>query len=274
MDDVRRISEEQRELWNGSSGQAWVAVQPTTDVVFAPLAQRLAAEARRGERVLDVGCGAGATTRALADAVGPDGHVTGADISAPLIEAARKHESTADFVVADAGTYAFDRAAYDLVTSRFGVMFFADPVAAFANLRRATRDGGRLRAITWRSPDENPFMTAPARAARPLLPDLPRPPADGPGQFAFADANRVATMLTDAGWSAIGHTPLDVELAMPQAGLDTYLTRLGPLSRVLPELEPARRDEVLGTVRAAFAPYMHGDEARFTAACWILQATA
>jgi SAM-dependent methyltransferase len=268
------IADEQRELWNGSSGRAWVDVQAITDVMFAPLARLLAAEARRGERVLDVGCGAGATTRALADAVGPDGHATGADISAPLVEAARTHDTAADFVVADAGTYAFDTGAYDLITSRFGVMFFADPVAAFANLRRAARDGGRLCAITWRSVEENPFMSTAGRAARPLLPDLPTPPADGPGQFALADADHVAAILTDAGWSAVRHEPLDAELTMPAAGLETYLTRLGPLSRILPTLEPAKRDEVLSTVRAAFEPYMHGDDARFTAACWVLRATA
>jgi hypothetical protein len=153
-------------------------------------------------------------------------------------------------------------------------MFFADPGAAFANLRRAARDGARLRAITWRSVEENPFMNTAGRAARPLLPDLPTPPADGPGQFAFADADRVETILTDAGWSTVDHEPLDVEVTMPAAGLDTYLTRLGPLSRILPTLERAQREHVMTTVRGAFAPYMHGDDARFTAACWVLKATA
>jgi hypothetical protein len=153
-------------------------------------------------------------------------------------------------------------------------MFFADPVTAFANLRAAAREGGRLCAITWRSVEENPFMSTAARAARPLLPDLPAPPADGPGQFAFADADRVTAILTDAGWSAVDHERLDTEFAMPAAGLETYLTRLGPLSRILPTLEPAPREKVLTAVRGAFAPYMHGDEARFSAACWVLRATA
>jgi len=268
------IADEQRELWNGTAGQAWVAVQDITDTTFAPLARLLAAEARPGERVLDVGCGAGATTRALAEAVGADGQATGVDISVPLIEAARAHASSADYVVADAGTYAFADGAYDLVTSRFGVMFFADPVAAFANLRRATRSGGRLRAITWRAPTENPFMTAGMRAARPLLPDLPEPPPDGPGQFAFADAARVEGILEAAGWSAAAHAPLDVELAMPVEALDTYLTRLGPLSRILPTLEPARRDDVMDAVRAAFDPFVRDGSLHFAVACWTVRATA
>ncbi len=249
-------------------------MQATTDTMFAPLARLLAAQARPGERVLDVGCGAGATTRALADAVAPDGQATGADISVALIDAARAHQTRADFVVADAETYAFESDTYDLVASRFGVMFFADPVAAFANLHRATRPGGRLRAITWRAQSENPFMATAGKAARTVFPDLPQPPADGPGQFAFADAARVSAILGEAGWSAVEHEPLDIELAMPAAGLETYLTRLGPLSRVLPALEPAQRDHVLDVVRAAFDSFVHGDEVRFDVGCWMVQATA
>ena len=274
MEDARKVPEAQRELWNGSAGEAWVAVQATTDRMFAPLARLLAAEARPGERVLDVGCGAGATTRALEVAVQPGGHATGVDISQALVEAAREHDTTADFLQADAETHPFDPASVDLVTSRFGVMFFEDPVAAFANLRRATRDGGRLRAVTWRAQAENPFMTTAATAARTVLPDLPSPPADGPGQFAFADAGRVAGILGDAGWSAVQHVPIDLELTMPASGLEIYLTRLGPLSRVLPALEPAQRDHVVSVVRAAFDSFVDGDEVRFAVACWMVEAAA
>jgi SAM-dependent methyltransferase len=272
--DGMSTTEGQRELWNGSAGEAWAESQATTDTMFAPLAQRLAREARAGERVLDVGCGAGATTRALSEVVGPDGHATGVDISPALVAAARAHASAADYVEADAGTHPFAPASVDLVASRFGVMFFDDPVAAFANLRRATRDGGRLRAITWRAAAENRFMTTAARAARPLLGDLPQPAPGAPGQFAFADAERVRSVLTAAGWRDVEHVPLDVELAMPAAALTGYLTRLGPLSRVLPTLDPARRDEVFDVVLAAFDPYIDGDEVRFDVACWMLQAGA
>jgi SAM-dependent methyltransferase len=265
------IADEQRELWDGPAGDAWVAAQGATDAMFAPLAAKLAEAVRPGDRVLDVGCGAGATTRAVAAA---GAQATGVDVSRALIAAARAHGTTAEYIVADAGTYAFAPAAVDLVVSRFGVMFFDDPVAAFANLRRATRDGGRLRAITWRAQSENRFMTVAGEAARSLLPDLPRPPADGPGQFAFADAQRVAGILGAAGWSAVEHVPLDLELAMPASGLEVYLTRLGPLSRVLPTLEPEQRDHVVSVVRAAFDPFVDGDEVRFDVACWMLQAEA
>ncbi len=264
----------QQEMWDGPSGQAWVEVQPATDRMLGPLARRLAAEAQPGERVLDVGCGAGATTRALVAAVGPEGHATGVDISAALVEAARERDPGGDYVQADAAAHPFDEDAYDLVASRFGVMFFGDPVAAFANLRRGTRPGGRLRLITWRAAAENAFMTTAARAARPLLGDLPTPPPDGPGQFAFADAERVAAILAAAGWRAVEHEPLDPELAMPADALTTYLTRLGPLSRILPALEPALREQVLDVVRAAFEPFIDGDEVRFRAACWMVAAEA
>lgn len=268
------IANEQREQWDGPSGEAWVALQATTDAMFAPLARLLVAEARPGDHVLDVGCGAGATTRALQEAVQPGGHATGVDISQALVSAARVHDTAADFVVADAATHPFEPAGYDLVASRFGVMFFGDPVAALGNLRRATRDGGRLRALTWRAAAENRFMTTAARAARPLLGDVPEPPADGPGQFAFADADRVAAMLVAAGWSEVEHVPVDLELAMPAAGLATYLTRLGPLSRILPTLEQPQRDHVMDVVRAAFDPYLDGDQVRFDVACWMVRASA
>jgi SAM-dependent methyltransferase len=239
--------------------------------MFAPLAAALVEAVHPGDRVLDVGCGAGATTRAIAAA---GAQATGVDISVALIDAARAHGTTAEYVVADAATHPFTAASFDLIVSRFGVMFFDDPPAAFANLHRATRADGRLRLITWRGLEENPFMGTAARAARSLLPDLPQPPADGPGQFAFADPERVAGILTGGGWRDVRHTPLDVECAMPSAGLEIYLTRLGPVSRILPQLDPAERDRVVTTVRAAFDPYVDGDVARYTAACWIVEAGA
>jgi SAM-dependent methyltransferase len=244
------------------------------DAMFSALADLLADAARPGEDVLDVGCGAGATTQAIAAAVGPEGHATGVDISVPLIEAARRGGGTADFVLADAATHAFTADAYDLVTSRFGVMFFADPVAAFANLRAATRSGGRLYVITWRDVAENPFMTTAERAVAPLVPDLPKRPADGPGQFAFADPDRVRGILGDAGWADVRLDPIDVPCAFPAAALDDYLMRFGPLGRMLPEIPESEHAQIIATVRAAFDDVVEDGTVRFTSACWIVQARA
>lgn len=276
---------EQAALWNGRSGHAWVEAQQTLDRMYKPfedlLVEAISAPASRGDGgpiacVLDIGCGTGATTLAVARHLGTDGACVGADISEPMIAAARtraeREGSPARFVCADAQTYAFEAASFDAVISRFGVMFFADPVAAFVNVRRATRPGGTLRFVAWRSPAQNPFMTTAERAAAPLIPKLPARRPDEPGQFAFADEGRVAHILDASGWSSIDVRPVDVVCTLPTTELPNHFTRLGPLGRILPDADDATRDRIVETVRAAFDPYVHGPEVRFTAACWRVDA--
>jgi SAM-dependent methyltransferase len=273
------MNEEQVALWNGRAGHAWVDEQALLDRMFAPFeAVLVEAAAAAGPRVLDVGCGTGATTLAAARRLGPASQCLGVDISAPMIEAARARaaaeRSPARFEVADAQTHAFAAAGFDAVISRFGVMFFADPVAAFANLRRATAEGGALRVITWRSAAENPFMTTAERAAAPYLPPFPARRPDGPGQFAMADERRVRALLDDSGWTGAVAEPLDVPCAIPASALESYVSRLGPVGAVLQDVDAATRAQVIAIVLAAFAPFVQGDEVRFTAACWSIGARA
>lgn len=250
---------------------AWIDLQHLLDSLYAPVGRALTAEVT-GPAVLDVGCGTGATTVEIARKV--KGRVVGVDISAPMIEAARgRGEDRAEFVVADAQEHPFEER-FDTVMSRFGVMFFADPVRAFANLRRATRPAGSLRCVVWRSAEENPFMTTAERAAAPLLPDLPTRPADGPGQFAFADPDRVRGILSDAGWSRVSIDPVDIACSLPAADLDAYIGRLGPVGMTLQKHDAAAVAEVVGAVRPAFAPFIHGDAVRFVAACHLVGALA
>ncbi|WP_347271529.1 class I SAM-dependent methyltransferase [Rhizorhabdus histidinilytica] len=277
MTDAETVRAEQQALWNGIAGQAWVDEQALLDRLFAPFAALLAEAAHEvhGGRVLDVGCGTGATTLAIAAALGPGGECVGADISGPMIDLARARAERAGvaaaFVQADVESHDFARASFDLVISRFGVMFFGDPVRAFANLRRAVRDGGGLVLLAWRGTDENGFMTAAERAAAPLLP--PQPPRDpgAPGQFAFADPDRVRAILTAAGWTGVEIEPVDVDCTMSDAELDNYAVRLGSLARVLPTLDEALRARVVAAVRAGFDPYRHDGQMRFTAACWLIR---
>lgn len=215
---------------------------------------------------------------AAARLVGEKGRCVGIDISEPMLALARtraeQEKAPAQFICADAQTHAFDAASFDMIISRFGVMFFADAVQAFANLRRAAFNDARLCFITWRSPAENPFMTTAERAAAPLLPNLPARKPDGPGQFAFADAQRVRHILAESGWAGIDLRPIDVVCAFPEKELVGYFTRLGPLGQILHEADERTRDQVIATVRAAFDSYVHGDEVRFTAACWMVSAQA
>jgi SAM-dependent methyltransferase len=276
---VTQPNQAQAELWNNQAGQNWVEQNAMLDRLFAPFEPLLVDAVHGATAVLDIGCGAGATTFAVARSLGAQGRCTGADIPAPLIELARRKavETGADnteFLVADAQQHAFQPAAFDAVISRFGVMFFDDPVVAFANLRRASRTDATLACIVWRGAAENPFMTAAERAAAPLLPEAPPRDPDAPGQFAFADRDRVGAILSAAGWRDVDFQPLDVACAMPTPALDTYAARMGPVSLVLPSLDEDRRRAVVEAARRGFEPFVIDGAARFTAACWRVRGRA
>lgn len=257
--------DEQKTLWSGPAGSAWIDMQETLDRLFAPFVDMLV---EGSGSVLDVGCGTGATTIAAAR---HDARCVGIDISAPMLEVARARAATegvaAHFILGDAQTYAFEP--FDRIISRFGVMFFADPIAAFANLRRA---GRALRFVAWRRPEENPFMTAAERAASPLLPEIPPRRLDAPGQFAFAEERRVRGILEASGWNAIAIEPVDVPCTLAKDDLVRYVSQLGPVGRVLREADEASRKKVIEAVCPAFDPYVHGAEVCFTAACWLVEA--
>jgi SAM-dependent methyltransferase len=280
MDTTRNIYDEQATLWNGLAGRAWVEQQALLDHMFQPLEKRLceAVIAESAGRVLDVGCGTGSTTLAIDRLLGPRNTCVGIDISEPMIAAARvrgqQSGTRASFIHADAQTYAFDAATFDTIVSRLGVMFFANPVAAFLNLRRAAKKNARLHFIAWRSKAQNPFMTTAERAAAPLLQNVPARPADGPGQFAFADPRTVHGILGQSGWVSIEIRPLDLPCTLPEKDLIRYFTWLGPLGLILHEANDQVRARVIETVRAAFEPFVDGTEVRFTAACWMIRARA
>ncbi|GAB4533500.1 MAG: class I SAM-dependent methyltransferase [Amphiplicatus sp.] len=271
---------EQAALWNGLAGRAWVETQDVLDHMFRPLEDLLVEAVPAGSacRVLDVGCGTGAVTLAAARRLAPRGRSVGVDISEPMIAAARaratQEGAQADFIRADAQSFVFESAGFDMILSRFGVMFFDDFVGAFANLRRAAKEGAALRCVVWRGAEENPFMTTAERAAALFLPAMPARRPDAPGQFAFADAGRVRRILEESGWAGIALQPIDVPCAFPEADLVRYFTRLGPLGLILHEADEKTRARIIETVRAAFDLYVRDGEVRFTAACWMVAACA
>ena len=275
-----QTEDEQTKLWNGPAGRAWVEAQPVLDQMFAPLEALLVAAVCEGSgsRVLDVGCGTGSTTLAVARRLGANGRCIGIDISDPMIAVARARAERegvpASFIRANAQTHAFEPASIDAIISRFGVMFFDDFVGAFANLRHAATADAEFHFIAWRSAAENPFMTTAECAAAPLLPNMPARRPDAPGQFAFADQGRVHRVLEESGWSEIDIRPIDVVCTAPEKELVPYLTRFGPVGLILHEVDDRTRAQVVATVRAAFDPYVHGPEVRFTAACWMVRARA
>ncbi|WP_323123370.1 class I SAM-dependent methyltransferase [Burkholderia alba] len=280
MNAAPSINREQADLWNGHAGHAWVDTQASIDQMFKPIETLLveAIPAGCALRVLDVGCGTGGTTLAAARRLGAQGRCTGVDISGPMLAAARaratRDTAPADFVLADAQTHAFEPASVDLILSRFGVMFFDAPGRAFANLRRAATDAAELRIVAWRSAADNPFMTSAERVAAPLLPDLPAREPGAPGQFAFADPRRIASILEEGGWFDIDIRPIDVDCTLPEPALTGYLSRLGPVGLRLRDVDASARARVIDTMRAAFEPYVDGEVVRFVAACWMVRARA
>ena len=275
MTDPAQLQADQIAYWNGPGGAQWVAQQAHTDTVLEPVARAVVALAAplRGEQVLDIGCGCGSTTLLLAPQAA---HVTALDVSGPMLAVARQRGASlanVDWVLADAATY---QAAvpFDLLFSRFGVMFFGDPAEAFANLRRSARPGARLVFACWRPISENPWMQVPLHAAYAHVPRLPKPAPDDPGPFAFADPERVTGILTKAGWSAPCYEKLDVMLDIAAGGgLEAAVqqaTNIGAASRALRDSPEDARPAAIAAIRAALATHAEGDRVPLAGAVWLV----
>jgi ubiquinone/menaquinone biosynthesis C-methylase UbiE len=267
--------------WNGPGGQHWTDRQQTQDILLAPVSDILIdrAKAKAGERIVDVGCGCGATTIAFAQKVGPAGHVFGIDISAPMLARARQIAPAGipvDFALADATVYPFVSGSFDLVVSRFGVMFFAKPAISFANMRTALRPSGRLTFACWREPRDNPWLMAPLQAVYKHVPKLPQLGPEDPGPFSFASEQRVIRILSEAGFSGIEMEPCNLSLDVAvgrglDAAVETAL-EIGPASRALEGQPPEVRAAAANSIREALAPFASGNGVPLAASIWIVTA--
>ncbi|MFK7916088.1 MAG: class I SAM-dependent methyltransferase [Pseudomonadales bacterium] len=268
-------NQEQIDYWNGNAGTQWTTAQEQLDAMLSPMSEQALAIAnvQADERVLDIGCGCGATSLALAETAIA---VTGVDISAPMVARAQQRAASMEhvaFIEADASTWRAEQPV-DLAFSRFGVMFFADPVAAFTNIHANIAANGRLCFICWRLPKDNPWLAVPAAAAAPFLPDAPAP--DGPGPFAFADQDFVRDLLHSAGFRDVAFNLCEADLRLG-SDVDAALqfqSRIGPLSRVMAELEGDAQQQALDAVAAALQPYQQADGLKLGASCWTVTANA
>jgi ubiquinone/menaquinone biosynthesis C-methylase UbiE len=257
--------------------------QDTQDILLAPISELSfdRAHPKKGERVVDIGCGCGATTIELGRRVGPTGYVLGLDISAPMLGRARERvpaDLPLEFVLADATVHAFEPGRSDLLFSRFGVMFFADPAVSFANMRKALRKGGRLVFACWREPRQNPWMMIALQEAYKHVPRLPEVGPDDPGPFAFANEQRVRRILAEAGFSSIAMEVCDVTLDVAfgrglEAAVGSAL-EVGPVSRALGGQPPEVMATVANAIRRVYAPLSKGDSIPLGASVWIVTAAS
>ena len=272
---------EEAQRWDNETGHVWVKNQERIDAFLAPFAARAleAAKAAPGMRVLDVGCGAGTTTLALARSVGASGRVVGLDVSGPMLALARERARAAgaaqiELIQGDAQQHDFGAERFDLLFSRFGVMFFADPLAAFRNLARALVPGARLTFVCWQAPASNPWVALPLAAIAPVVAPLPPLPPDAPGPFAFAERARVKGLLEGAGFDDVSAQSLEieVELGSDLAAAVEFALEIGPASRAVNLAGGSARSDATPRLRELLARHLGPRGVTLGSAAWLFSA--
>ena len=273
------------EYWNSAHTRAWAEEHEGIDRLFAGLTQvalNLAAP-QLGERVIDIGCGSGTTVLELASRVGSSGYVLGADVSKPSVEKARERIATAgvlqaEITLCDVSTHTFPANSFDLVFSRFGVMFFAEPIATFTNIRKAMKPNGRLALAVFRTPQENKWATAPLAAVRHILPPITPPGPEEPGEFSWADAARVHRILETAGFQDVSLTPHDPVMPLAARGgaaeAASFMFRFGPVVRAMSDASEHQRKQVRAALEAFFRRHEGPQGVTLAGAIWIVAARA
>jgi SAM-dependent methyltransferase len=281
MTPARTFNEDQRTRWNGIDGEYWTSNQDRLDRTLAPVTGPLLdfAQPRAGATVIDVGCGCGATTVEIARIVGPSGRVIGIDVSSPMLAVAAERLrpfSNATCRLGDAAQIPLSDLNADLIVSRFGVMFFGDPVAAFTNLRTGLAPNGRLRFACWRPIAENPWLRIPLHAVYEHAPRLPKPDPEEPGPFSFGDSARVMRILTASGFTIPSFTPLDVDMDIAAGGtLEDAVVQssaMGPAKRALADQPDDIRAAAIESIRHALTPYASAGGVRLPGAIWLVAA--
>ena len=277
---------EQIKYWNGQAGDHWTQRNDEMDAMLRPLGATAIERAAptEGEQVLDIGCGCGGTTLDMVKNLGTTGHIMGVDISEPMLKLANRKirqlpeavQSVASFQLADASNFDFPANAYDLLFSRFGVMFFADPPAAFANMRKALKPGGRLTFLCWGPPDQNDWIMTPFMAAREHLPPTEKTDPKAPGPFAFSNTDYVTDILAAAGFTDIGFEATSPVMKMGRGqSLDEtaeFFMEVGPVSRALVDQPDSVREVVKKAITTAIEGRYANGFVEMGGRCWVVTA--
>lgn len=276
---------EQIKYWNEDAAPKWVAMQESLDAQLEAFNEDLIALAQiaPGMRVVDIGCGCGASTLHVAKHIGPEGYAHGVDVSRPMLDRAADrakaaHMAHVRFEFGDAAEHTPGEEKFDAAISRFGSMFFVDPLKAFINIRSWIAPGGRVAFLVWRPIMENPWMAVPLGAVAGIL-ELPPPPEDpyAPGPFALADAERTASIFREAGYDEVDIVPVNKKLQIGaggsiDAGIDFIMRGVGPISRLLEEAPPETEAAVHGAIREAVQPHTTDEGIMFDFAAWMITA--
>ena len=277
---------EQIEYWNGDAGKRWAQEDATMARLLEPVCEALLSHAavEGSQRAMDIGCGGGSQSLMLARRLGPDATVLGVDISQPMLQVAQDKVADAgnvaqlSFLQADAASHEFTPASFDLLFSRFGVMFFDDPVSAFRNLRAALRSDGKLAFSCWQAAIDNEWTRVPLQAALQHVPMPEMPDPHAPGPFAFADAERVRAILDDSGFGNIAIEPFTYHMRFGNGSTLGQTVRelamIGPVSRLLTGQEPATMEKVFASMEEVMAPYFHDGALLMPGAIWFVTAEA
>ncbi len=275
------VNTDQADAWE-KAGPFWLQMQERFDRQWREQGLRclIAADPSPGETVLDIGCGTGTSCFQLAERLGPSGTVVGADISSTMIEAARARalesgHSNVSFMVADVQVQQFDQA-FDLAFSRFGMMFFVDPAAAFANIHRALKPTGRITFMCHQSPEKNPRLAIPLQAVGAFVPELYGVDPSAPGPLSLADAGRIQSLLDGGGFNSIEIEGFEAKVNLgpdADAAADLFFGLMPALGH-LEQSDPPLAKKALDTARDAFAPFEGPDGVEMDSAVWIVTARA
>lgn len=277
------VNAPQIEYWNGPVGERWAGLADTQDIILAALGSTAmdACDIQVGHAVLDVGCGSGTTTIEITRRVGARGRVLGIDISTPMLDIGRArlealNTDSVTLVNSDVATYRFEAQTFDRVYSRFGVMFFVEPIVAFTNIRSSMKSGGRLAFVCWQSAAKNTYMGMPLEIALRHVPTPPPADADAPGPLAFANPDRVRHILSRAGFVDINLEPLETLVPLGADVPETVgkLIEMGPVSRLLNNASEDIKARVEIDLGEALAEFQTVNGVMINSATWIVSATS
>lgn len=280
---MSEVNKNQRDFWSGKGGDIWVERQNAMDTMLSPLGEAALNKLNlnEGENVLDIGCGCGHTTLNIAKRISPDGQVTGLDISEPMLKRAKESAnemsiSNASFNCVDVQTDDMGEEVYSAAFSRFGVMFFEDPVAAFCNINKSLITGASLSFVCWQSPALNPWQSLFIEAVKKYV-DLPSPPPRSPSPFAFMESEYVSSILEESNFQNImieGHEA-EVNMFSGRSLSDSvkdYISINPVVSEMLKDSPEEQKTEIINSAIDAFSPYYAEKGLMFPSATWLVTA--